>query len=202
MAVKQGHGKRPGSVRERADRPGYEARVRLPNGTRPSRYFQTKREAWTWINQKLVESAQSLYVVDDTRKTGDVLRQWLEDVTPKTLKPNSLYNYRLCVGYVLPWIGGIKLKDLKRPHIERMFAGLERGDDKKQTEDAIEQYCQQVIVREHLEHLPAKYRIVLILRYLQDRTYEEMADILTLPIGTIKTHLFRARNLLKQHLLA
>jgi len=33
-------------------------------------------------------------------------------------------------------------------------------------------------------------------------TYEEMADILTMPIGTIKTHLFRARNLLKECLLA
>jgi RNA polymerase sigma-70 factor (ECF subfamily) len=79
---------------------------------------------------------------------------------------------------------------------------LEGGDDEKQTEDTIEKYYQRVIVREHLEQLPAKYRIVLILRYLQDRTYEEMADILTLPIGTIKTHLFRARNLPKEHLLA
>jgi len=82
-------------------------------------------------DQKLVESERALYVVDDTRKTGDVLLQWLEDVAPKTVKPNSLYNYRLCVGYVLPWVGSIKLKDLKRPHIEKMFAGLERGDAKQ-----------------------------------------------------------------------
>jgi RNA polymerase sigma-70 factor, ECF subfamily len=41
---------------------------------------------------------------------------------------------------------------------------------------------------------------VLILRHLQDMTYEEMAEILTMPIGTIKTHLFRARNLLKERL--
>jgi hypothetical protein len=94
MAAKQGQGKRPGSVRERQDRPGVEARVRLPNGTRPSRYFDTKREAWAWINQKLVEAQQGLYVVDDTRKTGDVLLHWLEEVAPKTVKPNSLYNYR------------------------------------------------------------------------------------------------------------
>ena len=52
-------------------------------------------------------------------------------------------------------------------------------------------------MREHLSTLPAKYRIVLILRHLQDMTYEEMAEILMMPIGTIKTHLFRARNLLK-----
>jgi RNA polymerase sigma-70 factor, ECF subfamily len=33
-------------------------------------------------------------------------------------------------------------------------------------------------------------------------TYEEMSAILGMPIGTIKTHLFRARNLLKERLLA
>jgi RNA polymerase sigma-70 factor, ECF subfamily len=41
---------------------------------------------------------------------------------------------------------------------------------------------------------------VLILRHLQEMTYEEMTGILTMPIGTIKTHLFRARHLLKERL--
>ncbi len=66
----------------------------------------------------------------------------------------------------------------------------------------IEAYERQAIVREHLSKLPAKYRIVLVLRHLQEMTYEEMAEILTMPIGTIKTHLFRARNLLKERLEA
>lgn len=60
----------------------------------------------------------------------------------------------------------------------------------------------QTLVHEHLAKLPAKYRIVLVLRHLQEMTYEEMAEILTMPIGTIKTHLFRARNLLKERLEA
>jgi len=58
----------------------------------------------------------------------------------------------------------------------------------------------QELVQEQLSQLPPKYRIVLILRHLQDMTYEEMAEVLTMPIGTIKTHLFRARNLLKERL--
>jgi len=60
----------------------------------------------------------------------------------------------------------------------------------------------QALVREYLSQLPAKYRIVLVLRHLQDMTYEEMAEILMVPIGTIKTHLFRARHLLKERLEA
>lgn len=57
-------------------------------------------------------------------------------------------------------------------------------------------------VREHVKRLPHIDRIVLLLRHQEQRTYEEMAEILTLPPGTIKTHLFRARKLLKERLLA
>jgi RNA polymerase sigma-70 factor (ECF subfamily) len=71
-----------------------------------------------------------------------------------------------------------------------------RGDAEQEMRE------RQALVREHLSMLPAKYRIVLVLRHLQEMTYEEMAEILTLPIGTIKTHLFRARNLLKERLMA
>jgi len=75
-------------------------------------------------------------------------------------------------------------------------------DNAKLADTEIDVRDRQALVREHLSHLPAKYRIVLILRHLQDMTYEEMAEILTMPIGTIKTHLFRARNLLKERLQA
>jgi RNA polymerase sigma-70 factor, ECF subfamily len=75
-------------------------------------------------------------------------------------------------------------------------------DDAKLVDTEMDVRDRQALVREHLSHLPTKYRIVLILRHLQDMTYEEMAEILTMPIGTIKTHLFRARNLLKERLQA
>jgi RNA polymerase sigma-70 factor (ECF subfamily) len=69
-------------------------------------------------------------------------------------------------------------------------------------ETELELHARQDFIRENLATLPAKYRAVLILRHIQDMTYEEMAEILTVPIGTIKTHLFRARNLLKERLEA
>ena len=78
----------------------------------------------------------------------------------------------------------------------------QRIDNDERLGSEIETYERQAIVREHLSKLPAKYRIVLVLRHLQEMTYEEMAEILTIPIGTIKTHLFRARNLLKERLEA
>lgn len=55
-------------------------------------------------------------------------------------------------------------------------------------------------VRSGIASLPAKYRAVLVLRHLQDLTYEEMAQVMRVPIGTVKTQLFRARSLLKERL--
>jgi RNA polymerase sigma-70 factor (ECF subfamily) len=55
-------------------------------------------------------------------------------------------------------------------------------------------------VRNGIASLPAKYRAVLVLRHLQDLTYEEMAQVMRVPIGTVKTQLFRARSMLKDRL--
>lgn len=76
------------------------------------------------------------------------------------------------------------------------------ADQEEQVGAELETRDRQTVVRQHLANLPSKYRIVLILRHLQDLSYEEMAEILMMPIGTIKTHLFRARNLLKERLQA
>ena len=99
------------------------------------------------------------------------------------------------------------LKQLERRKRDRSLQAaieaeqiLEEVNNQKQAEDILELRARQAIVREQLAKLPTKYRIVLTLRHLQEMTYEEMADILTIPIGTIKTHLFRARHLLKERL--
>jgi RNA polymerase sigma-70 factor, ECF subfamily len=79
---------------------------------------------------------------------------------------------------------------------------LATSNQEQQAEQLFERQEQLVSVREQMMHLPGKYRMVLILRHVQDRTYEEIAERLSLPVGTIKTHLFRARALLKERLLA
>lgn len=55
-------------------------------------------------------------------------------------------------------------------------------------------------VRAEIALLPAKYRYALVLRHLQELSYEEIAEVMRVPIGTVKTHLFRARALLKERL--
>ncbi|MDQ2886989.1 MAG: sigma-70 family RNA polymerase sigma factor [Chloroflexota bacterium] len=84
----------------------------------------------------------------------------------------------------------------------RTEQAMQRVNEENLAEEMIELHDWQIAVRKQLEKLPTRYRLVLILRHLQEMTYEEMAEVLAIPVGTIKTHLFRARHLLKERLLA
>jgi RNA polymerase sigma-70 factor (ECF subfamily) len=56
------------------------------------------------------------------------------------------------------------------------------------------------MLNEAIDQLPEKYRMVIRLRHVEERSYEEIAKQLRLPIGTVKAHIFRARELLYKHL--
>ncbi len=51
-----------------------------------------------------------------------------------------------------------------------------------------------------LNSLPVDFRVAIILSDLEDFTYEEIAKITDIPIGTVRSRLFRARNLMKEKL--
>jgi RNA polymerase sigma-70 factor (ECF subfamily) len=52
------------------------------------------------------------------------------------------------------------------------------------------------ILREVVQQLKPRYRVLVELRYFKEYSYEEIANELELPLGTIKAQLFRARELL------
>lgn len=47
-----------------------------------------------------------------------------------------------------------------------------------------------------VDQLPQRYRTLIILRYYDEQSYEEIAQQLDLPLGTVKAQLFRARDLM------
>jgi len=55
-------------------------------------------------------------------------------------------------------------------------------------------------LRAAIAQLPEKYRSVITLYHLQGRQYDEIAQVLEIPIGTVKTHLFRAKEQLRRTL--
>lgn len=57
-----------------------------------------------------------------------------------------------------------------------------------------------VLLAGAIRSLPEKYRKVIQLRHVEEKSYEEIAEELKLPIGTVKAHIFRARELLYKQL--
>lgn len=57
-----------------------------------------------------------------------------------------------------------------------------------------------LIIRKAIEALPEKYRIVIELRHQKEHSYEQIAEDLELPLGTVKARIFRAREMLNKSL--
>jgi RNA polymerase sigma-70 factor (ECF subfamily) len=55
-------------------------------------------------------------------------------------------------------------------------------------------------VEEELRKVPEPYRTTLILRDLEEMSYEEIAEVLEISLGTVKSRLTRGREALRQHL--
>lgn len=55
----------------------------------------------------------------------------------------------------------------------------------------------EALVREALQELPPKYRFPLIYAAIAGLDYATIGEILRLPVGTVKTHVFRGKRLLK-----
>ncbi|RJX39199.1 RNA polymerase sigma factor SigW [Paenibacillus pinisoli] len=58
----------------------------------------------------------------------------------------------------------------------------------------------QRIIHQAMESLPPKYKSVMMLRYIQDLSLQEVGDILDMPVTTIKTRVHRGREFLRKKL--
>ncbi|MEW5869696.1 MAG: sigma-70 family RNA polymerase sigma factor [Chloroflexota bacterium] len=59
---------------------------------------------------------------------------------------------------------------------------------------------QQAFLHQQIEALPESYRMLVMLRFQQELSYAEIAEVVSMPIGTVKTGLFRARQRLYEAL--
>lgn len=64
-------------------------------------------------------------------------------------------------------------------------------------EEEILSYGMAEDIQRAIEKLPDHFRLVVVMRYIQDYSYNEISESLDLPLNTVKSHLFRARKLLQ-----
>ncbi len=101
------------------------------------------------------------------------------------------------------------LEELQRPHHRQQYAFLDEdseGVGHSLSDPAAEEVFAQHELRQlldyHMARLPPRPRLALTLYYLHDRRYQEIAQIMEQPIGTVKTHLHRAKRYLRQYMSA
>ena len=56
------------------------------------------------------------------------------------------------------------------------------------------------LLQDAIASLPPKYRQVIMMRHVEEKEYAEIAKALKLPLGTVKAHIFRAREILYRQL--
>lgn len=109
----------------------------------------------------------------------------------------STWLYRISYNICIDWCrkNKKKKKDLLANDNQNDIA-----DDKLNVEDNYISKQGQIILRNLINSMDEKYRTVLILFHYQGLSYEEIAEVLKLPVKTVETRLYRARRLLKKSL--
>jgi len=117
----------------------------------------------------------------------------------------STYIYRIATNLAIS-----EIRKRKRRSVLSL-TGLFQADDDDQTEfqppdersrpdeDLFEDERSRMIAKA-IAALPPKYRVPIILRDIEGRTYDEIAEILELGLGTTKSRISRGRGLLKEKL--
>jgi RNA polymerase sigma factor (sigma-70 family) len=78
--------------------------------------------------------------------------------------------------------------------------GLEVPDYRHHPEHEMVRREQAISIEEAIDTLPKKYRRVIVARHQEEKSYEEIAAEMGVPVGTVKARIFRARELLKKRL--
>jgi RNA polymerase sigma-70 factor (ECF subfamily) len=90
------------------------------------------------------------------------------------------------------------------PHAETPEAmqatALQIGNREESPLEAVEARELGSAIEAAIGRLRPEYRSCILLRHVEGRAYEEIAEILDLPLGTVKTYIHRARNELRQML--
>jgi len=115
----------------------------------------------------------------------------------------STWLYKIATNHTIDFLRKKKLSTLSidRPiqtkdgEVEYELPDVSYRPDRHIVEDE-----RRELIQEAINQLPPKYNRVIVMRHQQEKSYEEIARELDLPLGTVKAHIFRARALLYKYL--
>ncbi len=168
------------------------------------------QDAFAWLMKKYKGPLQNL-IFKMIREKNDV-EDLVQEVFIKAF--NSLQNYNQEYAFST-WIYRIAINNtidyLRKKRLNTFSIDKDdyEDDDKPKFEIPDTTYSadanlileqRQKIINDAIDSLPEKYKKIIELRHKDDLSYEEISEILNLPIGTVKVQLFRARELLNKYL--
>lgn len=115
----------------------------------------------------------------------------------------STWLYRIATNHTIDHLRKKRLRTMSLDEPIQTKDGemkLEVADDSEHTDEGIQYKQRAKIIREAIDLLPPRYKEVIQMRHMEEKSYQEIAEMLELPLGTVKAHIFRARELLYKHL--
>ncbi len=116
----------------------------------------------------------------------------------------STWLYRIATNHTIDYLRKKKLQTLSIDEPYKTKDGemeIQLPDESFSTDSQVIKKERKQIVQDAIENLPEKYKAVIEMRHMEEKSYQEIADILDLPLGTVKAHIFRARELLYKALI-
>lgn len=113
----------------------------------------------------------------------------------------SAWIYRIAHNEAISWYRRLKARPEGYLAGEAdMITTLLRDDGTEMPDERFDREVDSKILLRELERLDDKYLEVLILRYFEHLEYEEISDVLKIPVGTVGTLVHRAKKQLKDRL--
>jgi RNA polymerase sigma-70 factor (ECF subfamily) len=116
----------------------------------------------------------------------------------------STWLYRIATNHTIDYLRKKKLQTLSINDPYKTKDGeleIQLPDETYATDKEIIKKERKKIVQDAIENLPEKYKAVIQLRHMEELSYDEISEELDLPLGTVKAHIFRARELLYKALI-
>jgi len=114
----------------------------------------------------------------------------------------STWSYRICYNLVIDHLrrDRMKVSSMENDIIRHQVHKEQANTPEKTDIEALEKQELRQLVWDAIGRIPPKYRELILLRYLGEKKYHEIAQISNLPLGTIKNRIFKAKNLLRQEI--
>lgn len=88
--------------------------------------------------------------------------------------------------------------DRRKPAVIPIEDCMELPDSGESPDESLRRRMSRERLDRFLDRLDEKQRVAIELRYIGDKSYEEIAEIMEIPLGTVKTHIYRAKLSLKR----